>query len=224
MMGDQGMGFISYSPFCLHQPLPPPSLCLSLSLPCAESSSSPFTAGRDLLGLLSFWLGAESMDGWSFPFFPHPLLCLSLSLSLSLSVVHSKFPSTHLAASFAFLFFSPSFSQQSPLFHCCLPTSFSYRGGKILSTQWMMWVTGTSLMGLFTLCKCASLYSWARNWKALAVCSIFMHSPSSLSSSCSGMYRDRKLLSSLACPLPFLSAMHVWVSSEHNLSFFYLWI
>ncbi len=130
MMGDQGMGLISYSPFCLHQPLPPPSLCLSLSLPCAESSSSPFTAGRDLLGLLSFWLGAESMDGLVFSIFspPSPLsVCLSLSLFLSFC---SNFPSTHLVASFALSFFSPSFSQQLRYYIAACQLHFHIEGEK----------------------------------------------------------------------------------------------
>lgn len=66
-MGDQGMSFIPLPPpFCCHfPPFPPSFLCLSLAL-CADSSSHRVTAGRDLLGLLSFRLGTDSMDGLVF--------------------------------------------------------------------------------------------------------------------------------------------------------------
>lgn len=188
----------------------------SLSLPCAESTSHPPPLVGFFRGCIPSGLAPSRWMVWSFPLFPSFFLSLSVFLSLSLCCL--DFPSTHCAASFTI--YVPS---SSNVCHAIVACQIHFHiEEKNLSTQWTMWVAGT-LWGLFALFVNVLVCILApRIWKPLAICSIFMHSPSSLSSSFSGMFCHGKLPSPLPAPMHGVRNLSFSVCESNTRPWFWL--
>lgn len=137
--------FASITHALLHLPL-----CLSLSLPCAESTSHPPPLVGFFPGLHSLWLGAESMDGLVFSIIP---LLVSLSLCFSLAVfVFAQLPFNSLCRFFSDLC---SVIFKRPPCHCRSPNS--HRGKNTFKPVDDV-SCGDSRGFVRSLCECASLY------------------------------------------------------------------